>query len=440
MNRHIYYKIGCALFFTGIFILPSTLFFGAIFLLISALIGTFLNEKKYFQDNWNKSFFLCAIIILISCLKNIFFTNNLYENYLDPNLSLIGTLNWLPFFWLFWGFQPYLNSKQKRKNTSIFLVAGTFPLLISGFGQYFFNWTGPLETLNGLVIWYQRPIETNGLTGPFNNQNYAGCWFSLVFPFCISLFLEKTKNNFYKIPSLFFLLSIGLAGILTTSRNAWASLASSIPLVIGFSSLYWYVPLILSIILIMFLSVFQPLSGELQDLIREFIPKKIWFEFSEERLVNLKVTRIEILASGYKISQLNPIFGLGAGSFPIIYEIQKNLWRGHPHNIILELAISFGYPATVLFVLTISILIGMSAINIFSKKNQKGDFIFLERAWWTSIFLFFITQLFDVQYFDARISITAWIILSGLKLILEEKINSKKLITFNNVKTIKKNI
>jgi O-antigen ligase len=190
----------------------------------------------------------------------------------------------------------------------------------------------------------------------------------------------------------------------------------------------------------MFLSVFQPLSGELQQIIREIIPKKIWFEFSEERISNLNVTRMEILASAYKISQLNPIFGLGAGSFPIIYEIQKNLWRGHPHNIILELAISFGYPATILFVLTISVLIGMSAINIFSKKNQKGDFVFLERAWWTSIFLFFITQLFDVQYFDARISITAWIILSGLKLILEEKINSNKLLTFTNVKTIKNNL
>ena len=37
MNKHTYYKIGCVLFFTGIFILPSTLFLGAIFLLSLSL-------------------------------------------------------------------------------------------------------------------------------------------------------------------------------------------------------------------------------------------------------------------------------------------------------------------------------------------------------------------------------------------------------------------
>ena len=53
--------------------------------------------------------------------------------------------------------------------------------------------------------------------------------------------------------------------------------------------------------------------------------------------------------------------------------------------------------------------------NWLYSKNQKGDFVFIERAWWTSIFLFFITQLFDVQYFDGRISVVLWILLTGLK-------------------------
>ena len=362
-------------------------------------------------------------------LKNFFFTNSLLTNEFDPKLSLIGTLNWLPFFWLFWGFQPFLDSTEKRKATSIFLIAGTFPLIVSGFGQYFFNWTGPFELLNGLIIWYQRPIDTHGLTGPFNNQNYAGSWFSLVFPFCIAILLEKTKKIPKIIFSLFFSFSIGIAGILTNSRNAWASMISSIPLVIGFNSLYWYAPLIISITIIMFITVFQPLSGGFQDLLRELIPKKIWLEFDETRIINLDITRIEVLLSAYRISILNPIFGLGAGSFPVLFELQKNLWRSHPHNIILELAISFGYPASILFISTISILFIKSAKIIFYKKNQKVDFIFFERAWGTSIFLFFMTQLFDVQYFDGRISVVAWILLCGLKLRLEEKISSKQIPT-----------
>ncbi len=429
MNKYSLKKLGGISFLTGVFFLPSTLFVGGIFLLISATVGTYINKKKYLSDNWNKSFFVCGLLIVISSLKNFFFTNSLLTNEFDPKLSLIGTLNWLPFFWLFWGFQPFLDSTEKRKATSIFLIAGTFPLIVSGFGQYFFNWTGPFELLNGLIVWYQRPIDTHGLTGPFNNQNYAGSWFSLVFPFCIALLLEKTKKIPKIIFSLFFLFSIGIAGILTNSRNAWASMISSIPLVIGFNSLYWYTPLIISITIIIFITVFQPLSGGFQDLLRELIPKKIWLEFDETRITNLDITRIEVLLSAYRISILNPIFGLGAGSFPVIFELQKNLWRSHPHNIILELAISFGYPASILFISTISILFIKSAKIIFSKKNQKVDFIFFERAWWTSIFLFFMTQLFDVQYFDGRISVVAWILLCGLKLRLEEKISSKQIPT-----------
>ena len=429
MNKYSLKKLGGISFFTGVFFLPSTLFVGGIFLLISATIGTFINKRKYLSDNWNKSFFVCGVLIIISSLKNSFFTNSLLTNEFDPKLSLIGTLNWLPFFWLFWGFQPFLDSIEKRKATSIFLIVGTFPLIVSGLGQYFFNWTGPFELLNGLIIWYQRPIDTHGLTGPFNNQNYAGSWFSLVFPFCIALLLEKTKNSLNRIFSLFFLFSIGISGILTNSRNAWASLISSIPLVVGIKSLYWYLPLVITIFTVLFLTVFQPLSGGLQDLLRGLIPEKIWIEFSETRAMNLDITRIELIFISFRISTLDTVFGLGAGSFPIIFELQKSLWKGHPHNIILELAISFGYPAALLFLSTISILFIKSAKIIYTKKHHNFNLIFFERAWWTSIFLFFMTQLFDVQYFDGRISVVAWILLCGLKLRLEEKISSKQIPT-----------
>ena len=258
-----------------------------------------LKRREYLSDNWNKYFIVCGVLIIISSLKNFFFTNSLLTNEFDPKLSLIGTLNWLPFFWLFWGFQPFLDSAEKRKATSIFLIAGTFPLIVSGFGQYFFNWTGPFELLNDLIIWYQRPIDTHGLTGPFNNQNYAGSWFSLVFPFCIALLLEKTKKIPKIIFSLFFSFSIGIAGILTNSRNAWASMISSIPLVIGFNSLYWYLPLIITIFTLIFLTAFQPLSGNFQDLLRELIPENIWLEFADESSRKLSVTRIGIFLRAF---------------------------------------------------------------------------------------------------------------------------------------------
>ena len=44
-----------------------------------------------------------------------------------------------------------------------------------------------------------------------------------------------------------------------------------------------------------------------------------------------------------------------------------------------------------------------------------------DKAWWGSIFIFSISQLVDIQYFDGRISIFYWILLAGIKNIIDEE-------------------
>ena len=411
-------KIGFILFLLGIFVLPSMLFFGALFLLLAGIVGSITNNNSYFTDNWNKIFFISGIIIIISVLTHIYSPNDSYNIILDSNSSILGCLNWLPFFWLFWAIQPYIDSKKKRKKAALVLVAGTFPILISGFGQYFFEWTGPLEILNGLVVWYQRPIGEHGLTGPFNNQNYAGSWLSLVWPFSIALLQEKTNSSLKKFTAISFFLSIGLAGILTNSRNAWASLLLSIPLVLSISSLFWLLPIIFLLSIILAVTSSELFTGIFQETFRTIIPEKIWMEFTEK----LESSRIQIFISGLKISLVEPIFGLGGASFPIIYELQNNVWRGHPHNLILELAVSYGYPVTIIIFSSISVLLIKSSKFVFNKKTNDIQFFSFEKAWWSSIFILLISQCFDIQYFDGRISIMFWLLLAGLKTIIDENI------------------
>ena len=85
--------------------------------------------------------------------------------------------------------------------------------------------------MNGFVIWFQRPMQPNtGLTSLFNNQNYAGAWFCIVWPFCLSFFIQSYKNSKNILISL-FLISITTCLILTSSRNAWGGLLLLIPLV-----------------------------------------------------------------------------------------------------------------------------------------------------------------------------------------------------------------
>ena len=146
------------------------------------------------------------------------------------------------FFLVILSSQIYLFSKLDRKNILLPLIAGSLPVLISGFAQYYFNIHGPFQTLYGLIIWYQREIENpSGLTSLFNNANYAGSWLSIVLSFIDCIFFRYYKISLRKAFH-FFLLSIGWSILLTNSRSAWGSLLASLPAVIGINLFRWLYP------------------------------------------------------------------------------------------------------------------------------------------------------------------------------------------------------
>ena len=416
-------KYGFLLFLIGIFFLPSTLFIAILFLLPAALIGSFMHTKNYFKDKWNYPFFVFGTLIFISSfLQNFVLRNNYYEIW-DPMLSFISLGNWIPYIWLFWAFQPYLNSISKRRSFALVLIAGSFPVLITGFGQYYFNWVGPFETLNGLIIWYQRPIENPaGLSGLFSNQNYAGSWLNIVWPFCIAFFLEKKNDLFRKTIALSFLVSIGFAGFLTYSRNAWLGLLISLPIMIDKKRLKFFLP-IMSFLIIVILLIFSPLfTSEINNNIRSLFPEKIFLEFTSEGYLGLDSTRLDIFSSAISLIKTRPIFGIGAAAFPEIYQLDTSFWKGHPHNLLLELAVSYGLPACFIFFTIINIIIFHSGRIIFIEP-KTNDVSLYDKAFWAALLFFIISQLADIQYFDGKISLIIWILIAGLKKIIEERNN-----------------
>jgi len=412
---------GFIFFILGIFFLPSTMFIGILFLIPSFIITSISGNKTFLKDYWNFPFLIFGLLILISATFQNYYLPNNYDAIYDSKLSLIGLANWIPFIWVFWASQPYLNSKSKRRSFSVILVAGTFPVLITGFGQYFLNWNGPFETLNGLIIWYQRPIESpGGLSGLFSNQNYAASWLNFVWPFCIALFIEKGNNLFKKTASLSFLISTGIAAFLTFSRNAWLGLFTSMPIVLGKKGIKIFLPIITITILILFF-LFSPIfAGEFQDSLRNLLPGKILLEFSNEGYVGLDVTRMGIYKNAFELIKENPFFGIGAGSFTEIFFLNTNFWKGHSHNLFFELSISYGLPATIIFFLTTINILYSSSKKIFS-NTMKIDVPYIDRAFWTALFFFLISQLADVQYFDGKISLITWILIAGLKNIILDK-------------------
>ena len=412
---------GFIFFLLGIFFLPSTMVISILFLLPAFVIASISSHKSFFKDYWNLPFLIFGLLILISAISQNYLLTNKYDAIWDTKLSLIGLANWIPFIWVFWASQSYINSKSKRRSFSLILIAGTFPVLITGFGQYFLNWTGPFQTLNGLIIWYQRPIvNPGGLSGLFSNQNYAASWLNFVWPFCIALFIHKGNNLFKKTAALSFLISTGLAAFLTFSRNAWLGLFTSMPIVLGKKGFKFFLPLIIITILILFFLFSSIFEGELQNNFRNLLPGKILLEFSNEGYEGLDVTRIEIYKSAIELIKANPFFGIGAGSFTEIFFLNTNFWKGHSHNLLFELSISYGLPATIIFLMTNINILYLSSKKIFSSKI-KIKLNYIDRAFWTALFFFLISQLADVQYFDGKISLITWILMAGLKNIILDK-------------------
>ena len=416
-------NIGFYSFYLGIFLLPSAFSISAALLLISAFIGFFINKNRLLEDRFNHLFFIGIIFLFLSSIINSFNIIDLVnQNFSNPLIKHIGLFNWIPMILSFYGFQPYLESERMRKNTCLLFIFGTFPVFISILGQVFFEWHGPLRTLNGLIIWYQRPLYDGitRITGLFNNQNYLGSWLILVWPFCLALFFKKEKLLIKKIIVFIFLILTSVSIIFCASRAAWLSLALSLPVLLGSKSTKIILPILVisSITLLLF---FIPIFGEgFQIFIQSIIPKGIWDNFNSESY-GVHLSRIDLWKNAIEIISKNPLFGTGASSFPSLIEKNTGIWSSHPHSLPLELMVSYGIPATIFIISPFTIIICTAYFKTFIRNKINFKDNIFDRAWITSLILLTVANLVDMTYFDGRISIAGWTLLAGVRNITLKK-------------------
>ena len=403
----------------GIFLLPSAVPI-SIFLLIISSINSYLKSgRDFLRDKWNIPFLIAALLIILGAVVNTFYHNS--QAIIENHIFWLGIANWIPLFLIFWGIQPYLKSKSQRKNCSIILISGSLPVILTGIGQYFFNWTGPFSTLNGLIVWYQRPIQfPGGLTALFNHANYAGSWLNIIWPFILASFLNNQKNLLRKSIIITFLASISLSIILTNSRNAWISLVNSSLLFLGIKSLIFTLFILFIFLALMIICNSKSFEGPIQTFAKSIIPENVWMEFSELGFQGLDITRLEIWQITLNLILKRPLIGYGASTFSFIFLSESNLWKGHSHNLPLEIAFSFGIPTAIIICITIIFILLLAFRKTFLKGDRKNEYFFYEKAWVSSLIVLVLSQLVDIQYFDGRISLAFWILLAGSRNIISE--------------------
>ena len=424
-------EIGHISFLIGVFLLASAVGISIIFFLISVIIS-FLKYKDFLKDKWNYPFVFSSLFMALSTFMHFQNSKNFnYEN-IDPNLSLIGLINWIPLFLCFWAFQKYLDTNTKRILTGKTLICGSIPVIFSGLLQLL-NINGPFELFSGLIVWFQKPIsEVGSLSGLFNNQNYAGLWIVMTWPFCLTELKKPHKSLIKKL--IIFLICISFATFifLTDSRNALLGLIISTPIVLGASSLIWYLPTLIISISFLAIAVIPIFPDSMQIFMKSIVPSRLYTLFPEIGFEYLgSYPRVTKWLAALKYIFERPIFGWGAATFPIIYMAKSGEWFGHAHNLPLELALSYGIvPSIIIFSTYITIIfLSLKKIMNFEKTCKNKYLLSYLRAWFASSLIFFISHLVDIQYFDVRISLFCWILLAGLKKFLEDDDSDEKLNT-----------
>lgn len=395
------HPLGWRSFQLGLLLLASSALLSAVLLLVALVLGS-RGRAPYWRDGLNRWLAVIAALMVLGCFQA-------YSGW----LAWVGLANWLPFFWGFWGFQPYVATPEARRRAALWLVAGTVPVVLTGLGQLWWGWSGPFQSLNGLVVWW---IERGGnppgrLSGLFDYANIAGAWLALAWPLALAALLQRRLDGRLRPVALVLVVGQAVALYLTDSRNAWGALVLALPIVAGPITWIWLLPLMALAGVLVALACLPMVPAVLQHAARVVVPDPIWVRLSDANFAGhrpLAITRLSQWGVAVGLIAERPWLGWGAAAFSVIYPLRTGHWHGHPHNLPIDLALSHGLPAAVLLVAFVGWLLlrsyrlGMVVAPVF------------ERAWWASVLVLVALHATDMPLYDSRINIAGWILLAGL--------------------------
>ena len=393
----------------GLLVLPASALLAGLLLLVSVVQGS-RQRPPWWHDRLNLVLVAVALWMLLAAVQ-------------APSgpLAWLGLANWIPFFWAFWGFQPYLATPAARRRLALWLVAGTVPVLITGLGQMLLGWAGPWQVFGGAIIWWVSPggNPPARLSGLFEYANVTAAWLALSWPLVLAAWLQYSRSwRSGGRAALLWAISLAIvvaqvaAMVATDSRNGWGALVLALPVVLGPARWLWLLPVLLVALLPVLLATLPGVPAAIQAPLRELVPQSIWGrlnDFNSQGVRPDALTRLSLWGMAIQLIAERPWRGWGAQHFGAIYQQRAGYTINHPHNIALDLAVSHGLPVALALVAVVLWLLLRAA-----QRGMAGDRLF-ERAWWAAALVLVALHATDIPMYDSRLNIAGWVLLVGLR-------------------------
>jgi len=402
------------LFQVGLFLFPLLPTWGGITIILAAIVTWIKNFKPIISQPVHQALIVLSLLLII--------TANLAQN---PNEALIGLSNFLPYFFVFAGYNTLIQTPTQLRQIAWILIFPSIPVVILGLGQQFLGWSG-IEQLRGFFGWV---IVLNGsppdrMSSVFMYANILAVYLLIVFILGLGLLIErlpfwqnKPEDKLYPKPSFLTVLIIALVGvtialIFTNSRNAWGLMV--------FSSVAYAVylgwPIVLGLVIAgvaaIFGAAFAP--SPFQKGLRVIVPAYFWERLTDQNFERpVETLRITQWKFAWNLTQEKPLTGWGLRNFTALYESKMNVWMGHPHNLFLMMTAEVGIPATLLFLSIVGWILAQAVqLGIQQKIPPQDRLIFFSYGLAFGACVLF--NLLDVTLYDFRVNTLGWILLAAI--------------------------
>jgi len=411
------------LFQLGLLVFPLSPLLGLVGLIAAVIVTWLRRHSTIISRPLNWGFAFLSVLLMITCCLAY-----------DKTAAFIGLFNFLPYFLVFAAYSILIQTTLQLRRISWILVVISVPVIIIGLGQLFLGWATSTQWENVLALfgWVLVPggNPPSRMASVFMYANTLAGYLLIVFILSLGLWLEnyqqlraKTEmrgNNNSSLPPsspLLFLTVAVIANfaalILTDSRNAWAIAIFACLAYALYQGWRILVALVSTVAASVLVAAFAPSPVAL--IFRQVVPTFFWARLNDQLYPNrpvesLRKTQWEF---AWSLTQQRPWTGWGLRNFTPLYEAQRHIWLGHPHNLFLMLSSETGLPITLLFCGLVG-WIFITGVQLLQKSNvdPKDEILFFSHLLVFVCLVIFNTV--DVSLYDLRLNSLSWILLSAI--------------------------